>query len=91
MVSAWDVLPTDTTPSDWLAENRPMLDQFLANNSELWDVRVYGVSAQGGRLPSERQRLARIKIPSERIRVVGHGAQQHDLTSPIRWLGSGAA
>lgn len=88
IVSAWDVVPEGMEPEAWLAEKRPMLAQFLRYNAELWDVRVYGVSAQGGRLPQDRKRLARVRTPAERIRLVGHGANRHDLTSPLRWLGS---
>lgn len=88
LISAWDVVSEGTGPEGWLFEKRPMLAQFLEHNSELWDVRVYGVSAQGGRLPEDMKRLAKIKTPAERIRLVGHGAHPHDLTSPLRWLGS---
>jgi len=27
-----------------------------------------------------------MQVPSNRIRVVGHGADDHDLTHPIAWL-----
>ena len=59
------------------------------------DVRIYGVSAQGGTYPSkkrenkddeDRKRLTSIRPASKRIRVVGHGANEHDLTHPVRWL-----
>jgi len=88
LVSAWDVVKNGISPETWLASNRPMLAQFLKYNPELWDVRIYGVSAQGGRLPRDRARLAKIKNPSERINLVGHGAAPHDLTAPLQWLGS---
>lgn len=85
LASAWDVVPSDKTPETWLDEKRPMLAQFLQYNREVWDLRVYGVSAQGGRLPEDRKRLKALK-PAERIRIVGHGARPHDLTAPLRWL-----
>ena len=62
-----------------------MLAQFLQHNPELWDLRVYGVSAQGGRLPQDRKRLKSMN-PAERIRIVGHHAKPHDLTAPLRWM-----
>lgn len=86
IVSAWDLVPDDTEPLEWLLAHRPMLAQYLQHNSELWDVRVYGVSAQGGRLPAEATELQAIEIPSHRVRVVGHGASKHDLSAPLRWL-----
>lgn len=90
MISAWDVVATmGRTPDQWLLENRPMLAQFLITNSMLWDSRVYGVSAQGGKLPQMKASLEKVVRPSERIRVVGHGAQPHDLSAPLSWLMSG--
>jgi len=88
IVSAWDVVDAQTQgePERWLTANRAMLDQFLRYNSHLWDLRVYGISAQGGRLPEDRDRLMKFSKPSERIQVVGHGADRHDITAPLRWL-----
>jgi len=89
IVSAWDVVEEvggGRTPAEWLAQERPMLVQFLANNSDAWHLRVYGVSAQGGRLPRDRTQLQSLERASERIRVVGHQASSHDITAPIAWL-----
>lgn len=87
-VSAWDILAgrEGLMPEKWLAKYRPMLAQFLDTNAELWEYRVYGISAQGGRLPQDKDALERIRRPSERIQVAGHGAGAHDLTAPLRWL-----
>lgn len=88
IVSAWDVVShqsENVVPATWFAINRPMLSQFLATNLDNWTVRVYGVSAQGGRLPEDQDKLANI-IPSERIKVFGYGASLHDLSAPLRWL-----
>jgi hypothetical protein len=87
IVSAWDVVPEGVDPETWIFEKRPMLAQFFKYNADLWNVRIYGVSAQGGRLPEDKERLVEFTTPAERIRLVGHGAHQHDLTSPLRWLG----
>lgn len=85
MVSAWDVVPADLSPLAWFTDKRPMLDQFLEFNTDLWETRIYGVSAQGGRLPQDKKRLSKL-APTERIRLVGYNADRHDLTSPLRWL-----
>jgi GTPase SAR1 family protein len=90
LISAWDVVGNAPDPAEWLMQHRPMLEQFLRTNPELWETRVYGVSAQGGRLPDDRLRLEGIACPTSRISVVGHGAGNHDLTAPIRWLMSGS-
>lgn len=86
VVSAWDVVKTQETPETWLARARPMLAQFLHHNSELWDLRVWGVSALGGELPKDADRLRAIKEPSERVQVIGHSAAPHDVAAPISWL-----
>ncbi|MCY0854989.1 hypothetical protein [Cupriavidus sp. D39] len=88
IVSAWDVVTSNgnATADAWLATRRPMLSQFLATNDDLWDARVYGVSAQGGRLPQDKSTLEKIGRPSERIRIVGHDADAHDISAPLRWL-----
>lgn len=88
IASAWDVINPEAniTPDTWLKANRPMLEQFLSANSELWNMRVYGISAQGGKLPDKKDELEIVRRPSERINVVGHGASPHDLTAPLQWL-----
>ena len=94
VVSAWDLVGPDVTPDGWLADKMPLLDQYLCSRSDEFENRIYGVSAQGGRLPqqgqpdegSDRQALLAMRVPSSRIRVVGHGADDHDLTHPIAWL-----
>lgn len=91
ILSAWDVVTGNgtgdgVTPLDWFETRRPMLAQFIAANADLWDARVYGVSAQGGKLPQDKGALKQIRVPSERIRIVGHGAAAHDLSAPLRWM-----
>lgn len=87
IASAWDVVEAEgITPEKWLAQKRPMLDQFLVNNADLWELRVYGVSAQGGRLPERKAEFEKMTNQSERVRIIGHGASLHDLSVPLRWL-----
>jgi hypothetical protein len=71
----------------------PLLDQFLRGGEIADDIRIYGVSAQGGMFPKKgktddesRKQIMGIRPASKRIRVVGHGAGEHDLTHPVRWL-----
>ncbi len=93
IASAWDVVADDgdqRSPSEWLAQERPMLAQFLANNADGWETRVYGASAQGGRLPRDRERLQALENASERIMILGYGAAPHDPAAPIAWLLNGA-
>lgn len=95
VVSAWDLSRRDTA-EEWLQDNMPLLDQYLRANQETIEFRVYGVSAQGGEAPkkddppgtmrAEREALLKAAKASTRIRVVGHDAWAHDLTSPLYWL-----
>lgn len=92
IVSAWDVVIDGEDirdPTQWLAQQRPMLAQFLRYNADAWDVRVYGASAQGGKLPRDEARLKAIETASERIVMIGHDVPRHDPTAPLGWLISG--
>jgi hypothetical protein len=97
IVSAWDL--TDETSADaWLAKRMPLLDQYLRSGQGAVGLRVYGVSAQGGRLSKkehgpgpDRERLLKVLPPSRRIRIVGPDIAEHDLTRPLLWLAGWAA
>jgi hypothetical protein len=94
VVSAWDLAPDGGTDAEkWLKDRYPLLAQFLANSEGILDLRVYGVSAQGGRLSKkkdgpgpDRERLLAIVPASKRIRIIGPEAAEHDLTRPLLWL-----
>lgn len=87
VVSAWDVIQTpDLEPAYWLQRELPLLYQFLYSNPGSFEFRIYGVSAQGGDVTSDRKSDLVVKTPSTRIRCVGPETEPHDLTSPIAWL-----
>lgn len=88
IISAWDVISNSKkgmSPQAWFAKSRPMLAQFLESNDDKWAIRIYGVSAQGGRLPQDQKKLEKM-TPSERVIVIGHDAALHDLSAPLHWL-----
>jgi GTPase SAR1 family protein len=99
MLSAWDKADGEQlSPVEFLAAKLPLLEQFVTQRSAQWDLRVYGISAQGGeydpktnpgepvvRSP-EAEALRDLDHPSERIRVVHSGETSHDITSPLAWL-----
>jgi Double-GTPase 1 len=94
VVSAWD-LAKEASAGEWLARRMPLLDQFLRGGEIADAVRVYGISAQGATYPvkkkenkddERRKEIMKKRPASTRIRVVGHGAGEHDLTHPVRWL-----
>lgn len=87
VVSAWDVvLAPKPTPKQWLMRELPFLHQFLFNNPASFDVRVYGVSAQGGDVAGAQRDALLRQTPSHRIECVGPGAEPHDITAPLVWL-----
>ena len=49
VLSAFDIVGKGITPKDFITSQFPLLDQFLASNPNLFDVTIYGISAQGGR------------------------------------------
>lgn len=86
IISAWDlVLAEGKSPEEWLQSRLPLLDQYLKANSELFPFRAFGVSAQGGRLDLDAQRLRKGIRASERIIVVGPECEKNDLTAPVKW------
>lgn len=85
IISAWDtVRNAQLTPEKWLEREMPGLRQFLSSNSEAFEPRYYGVSAQGGSL-KQRDHLLK-QTPSSRLTCIGPDTDLHDLTSPIVWL-----
>ena len=88
IVSAWDLVDEQGVPSEWLAKELPLLDQFLnSHRRSRFDVRVYGVSAQGGEIPQDSDHLKSLLRASERISVVlDANAPSHDITEPLRWV-----
>lgn len=96
MLSAWDkVKEEELTPAQYLEARLPMLSQYLNQEADGWDWRVYGVSAQGADyeqndvnspklISADNMRM--MDRPSERISLVGDRADSHDLTEPLVWV-----
>lgn len=99
VLSAWDKVEEDNetvTPEQYLASELPLLDQYLRHGVDRWNLRVYGLSAQGGDFEREgatddadrNERVAEIRAlddASERIRLITPELSR-DLTEPIVWL-----
>jgi hypothetical protein len=86
IISAWDLIPEGHSPLEWLAERLPLLHQFLESNKEQLEYRVYGLSAQGGDIDTEAERLRHPIRQSERIDIIGEDCPEHDITAPVRWV-----
>ncbi len=86
IISAWDVVPEPRpTPSQWLSQELPLLDQYLKANARTFDAETYGVSAQGAALDGDIDAIAHLPA-SNRIMVQGSSGAGSDLTVPITWL-----
>ena len=99
VLSAWDKIEGEgqgITPEQYLADELPLLDQYLRHGLDRWDVRVYGLSAQGGDFERDEEtddedrneRVAEIRAledASDRIRLMVPELSK-DLTEPIAWL-----
>lgn len=95
VLSAWDkAADAGRQPDDYLAAHLPLLHQYLKHGlDKAWNVKVFGVSAQGGVYDEEgkparheAQRIREMDVPSERISVVSVDGRSHDLTEPLQWL-----
>jgi len=89
IVSAWDLVTEDMSPTKWLEKRLPLLWQFLTANPGHFDVTYMGVSAQGGEVEganSQADGLLDHNIASHRIRVCAPDKEGHDISHPIRWL-----
>jgi hypothetical protein len=86
-ISAWDVVQDDgVSPAEWIAREMPLLDQFLRNNSEFYDVRFCGISAQGGMLNDDTRTSLLEQKPAERVICHWQEKSGPDITQPLRWL-----
>ncbi|MDB5555344.1 MAG: hypothetical protein JWL86_5328 [Rhizobium sp.] len=94
VISAWDLVPDENVEAEeWLKKRYPLLEQYLQNSESVLDHRIYGVSAQGGRLKKkkegaglDRDKLLAMTPASKRIQIVGPAIAEHDITRPLLWL-----
>lgn len=89
VLSAWDTLPSGTSPINYIEKELPLLFQYLNSKFDYEQVEIFGVSAQGGSL--ERQEDKDILLdkdePSKRIKITQTGEEHsEDLTQILSWL-----
>ena len=83
LISAWDtVAEHGLTPPAWLAWQLPLLAQWLNAQTPALAARIFGVSAQGGKLSDENVRRQLANEAAHRP-VPANG---DTLTAPLRWL-----
>ncbi len=92
VISAWDrVVSMEMSPPEYLEKEMPMLSQFLEANSDIWECRIFGVSAQGGDYgeKDDLDRMTNFTDPLARPIIAGLNkgeAEPNDITYPVSWL-----
>jgi Double-GTPase 1 len=87
MLSAWDEVRKaglEIKPQSWLSSEMPLLHQYLLTNTQTFPHHTFGVSAQGGDLKTDRERLLGM-APIKRLEVLDGDQRSHDLTLPLAW------
>ena len=91
VISAWDLVERASftgAPHEFLAREMPLLRQFLESNDDRLDHTVFGVSAQGGDITVDEQKVALLDLDDalKRIKVLQGTETSQDITKPIAWL-----
>ena len=87
IISAWDrVSPPAPGPPAWLAQQMPLLEQFLASHRQRLPHAVFGVSAQGGDFTVGLANELAEEDPWDRAFVVRPDEARGTLSEPILWL-----
>jgi GTPase SAR1 family protein len=87
VVSAWDLIKARVSPLGWLDSRLPLLSQFLRANQNCFASETFGVSAQGGDLVKDHERLLQNTAPSSRcIAVKGENIDPVPITAPLQFL-----
>ena len=88
VLSAWDLaMRKDITPEEYIRQEMNILWQFLRSNHSSINTKIWGVSAQGGDLATEADKLRGFESPLDRIKVVNEcGELSKDIILPIKEL-----
>jgi hypothetical protein len=84
MISAWDTQPDGLTPEAFVAQNMPLLQQYIDSNQNWLTTRVYGVSAQGGDFERDRDQLLE-QDAVERAYVRAADGTEVEIEEPVTW------
>jgi Double-GTPase 1/GTPase-associated protein 1, N-terminal domain type 1 len=84
VISAWDLTDRGLTPEEFVAKNLPLLVQYLHANEAWLQLRIFGLSAQGGDFNDRAARVERCRRARDRARqrrCPGWGARDRRLGS----------
>lgn len=85
IVSAWDRVDGEPTPPGWLEQRLPGVAGMLACNPNQIRAAIFGVSAQGGRLPTEQEALLARGGVRDRAFARDPAGGPAELWDPLRW------
>ena len=85
VISAWDTVEGSPTPASWLKDRAPALDSFASANPDMIEWSLYGVSAQGGKLPAQKDELLALGSVRNRVSARNASGAEVPLTDPLRW------
>lgn len=91
VISAWDLVAKEYgssyAPATWVGTNLPLLFQYLNCNEDIYKVKYFGVSAQGGdyEVSKDLNELT-TKEPEHRILVKEDDNVSNDIGRPILWV-----
>jgi len=89
IISAWDEqMQAHKSPAKWIEFNLPMLYQYLIANPDIFNFKVFGVSAQGGSIldPEKKLTLQQVVEPAERIIIQEEDEVHKNICAPIQWV-----
>lgn len=89
VISAWDEIASENiAPLIWLQYNLPLLYQYLISNPEKFNLRVFGVSAQGGKITDndKKDELVTMDEPGNRFIVRDGNHIDKNICAPLQWL-----
>ena len=86
VISAWDTVDGAPTPAHWLTDRVPAVASFLGANVDMVEWSVYGVSAQGGALPTDKDRLLALGSVRKRVFAQGANGEAVPVVEPLRWV-----
>lgn len=85
IISAWDTVEGSPTPASWIRDRLPALDSFSRANTDMIEWSLYGVSAQGGTLPDQRDELLARGSVRDRVYAQNANGVAVPVTDPLRW------
>ena len=86
VISAWDAVDGSPTPASWLRDRAPALESFANANTDMMEWNLYGVSAQGGKLPAHKEDLLARGSVRERVYARNAHGDPVAITEPLRWV-----